>query len=238
MKNKILNDFFYYLKMSVPKSKILSVTRGVLGLSEMKIGNAKQTQKVVLNINNAVNTAPKGVRKAVIDGEEASDVVIVEPSPQPSVPTVDDQEVKASYDNNPYMTREISTEDDIRKDYEQLLAVVKTKDAITQALSMILNIVEHNPLIVNKYIISPKDILANLIQLLTQADKVDIILSMDDVGCSCSANSKIAVIDKIYVTKDGNTTILKYGFAETLQILENHRISTKFVLNENAVEYN
>ena len=108
--------------------------------------------------------------------------------------------------------------------------MVKTKDAITQALSIMLNLIEHNPLIVNKYIISPKDILINLIQLLTEADKVEIIMNVDvDCGCSSSKNN-YSVIDKIYVSKDGSTSILKYGFAECLQVLENHRISTKFCI--------
>ena len=39
--------------MSVPKSKILSVSRGILGLNEMKIGSGKTTQKFILNINSA-----------------------------------------------------------------------------------------------------------------------------------------------------------------------------------------
>ena len=227
--------------MSVPKSKILSVSRGVLGLNEMKTGCPKNTQNVVVNVHNDINSKPKAQpRKAVIDGEEQSDIVIVEPNTKPEqhepLPPIN-TDINANYDN-PYMTRDISTEEDIKNDYEQLLKVVKTKEAITQALSIMLNLVEHNPLIINKYIISPKDILANLIKLLTEADKVDITLTIEDIGCSCSANSKYAAVDKIYVTKNGSTSILKYGFAETLQILENHRISTKFCLTENAVEYN
>ena len=150
------------------------------------------------------------------------------PATEPDIKPV----VNVNYDN-PYITREIATEDDIKNDYEQLLKVVKTKESITQALSIMLNIIENNPLIINKYIISPKDILTNLIMLLTEADKVDILLTIEDVGCSCSANSKFAAIDKIYITKDGSTSILKYGFAETLQILENHRISTKLCLTQN-----
>jgi hypothetical protein len=206
--------------MSVPKSKILSVSRGIIGLNEMKIGSGKTTQNVVVNVNTAKT------RKAVIDNEEQNDIVIVEPTP------ATEPVVNVGYDN-PYVTREISTEEDIKKDYEQLLKVIKTKESITQALSIMLNLVENNPLIINKYIISPKDILTNLILLLTEADKVDILLSIDDVGCSCSPSNKYAVIDKIYITKDGSTSILKYGFAETLQILENHRISTKLCLTQN-----
>jgi hypothetical protein len=144
-------------------------------------------------------------------------------------PTESVEAINVNYDN-PYITREIATEEDIKNDYEQLLKVVKTKDSITQALSIILNIVENNPLIINKYIISPKEILANLIQLLTQGDKVDILLSIDDVGCSCSPSNKYAMIDKIYVTKDGETSILKYKFADAIQVLEEHRISTKLCL--------
>ena len=214
--------------MSVPKSKVLSVSKGLIGLNEMRTGCPTNHQNVVVNVHNDLNSTPKSVRKAVVDGEELSDVVVVEPLPNNDVK----QEAKIKCESSNVKTREIANEEDMKADYEQLLKVVKTKDAITQALSIMLNLVEHNPLIVNKYIISPKEILINLIQLLTEADKVDIIMAVEDVDCGCTSSSKnnYSVIDKIYVSKDGNTTILKYGFAEALQILETHRISTKFCI--------
>ena len=211
--------------MSVPKSKVLSVSKGLIGLNEMRTGCPNNHQNVVVNVHNDLNATPKSVRKAVVDGEELSDVVVIDPLPNNDVK----QECKIKCESQSVKTREIANEEDMRGDYEQLLKVVKTKDAITQALSIMLNLVEHNPLIVNKYIISPKDILINLIQLLTEADKVEIIMNVD-VDCGCSANSKYSVIDKIYVTKNGNTSILKYNYAEALQILEIHRISTKFCI--------
>ena len=214
--------------MSVPKSKVLSVSKGLIGLNEMRTGCPTNHQNVVVNVHNDLNATPKSVRKAVIDGEELSDVVIVDPLPNNDVKQ--EAKIKCESSNVSQMkTREIANEEDMKADYEQLLKVVKTKDAITQALSIMLNLIEHNPLIVNKYIISPKDILINLIQLLTEADKVDVIMNVD-VDCGCSANSKYSVIDKIYVTKNGNTSILKYNYAEALQILEKHRISTKFCI--------
>ena len=188
----------------------------------MKTGCPNNHQNVVVN----VNTTHKNVHKAVVDEEELSDVVVIEPS---NINNDVKQEAKIKCESSNVKTREIANEEDITADYEQLLKVVKTKDAITQALSIMLNLVEHNPLIVNKYIISPKEILINLIQLLTEADKVEIIMNVD-VDCGCSANSKYSVIDKIYVSKDGSTSILKYGFAECLQVLETHRISTKFCI--------
>ena len=212
--------------MSVPKSKVLSVSKGLIGLNEMRTGCPTNHQNVVVNVHNDLNATPKSVRKAVVDGEELSDVVIVEPT---NINEDVKQNAKIKCESSNVKTREIANEEDMKADYEQLLKVVKTKDAITQALSIMLNLIEHNPLIVNKYIISPKDILINLIQLLTEADKVEIIMNVD-VDCGCSANSKYGVIDKIYVTKNGNTSILKYNYAEALQILEMHRISTKFCI--------
>ena len=217
--------------MSVPKSKVLSVSKGLIGLNEMRTGCPNNHQNVVVNVHNDLNTTPKSVRKAVVDGEELSDVVVIDPLPNNDVKQ--EAKIKCESSNvSQIKTREIANEEDMKADYEQLLKVVKTKDAITQALSIMLNLVEHNPLIVNKYIISPKDILINLIQLLTEADKVDIIMAVEDVDCGCTSSSKnnYSVIDKIYVNKDGNTSILKYGFAECLQVLETHRISTKFCI--------
>ena len=206
--------------MSVPKSKVLSVSKGLIGLNSMKTGCPTTHQNVVVNVNTT--------HKAVIDGEELSDVVVVDPLPNNDVKQ--SAKIKCESSNVSQMkTREIASVEDINADYEQLLKVVKTKDAITQALSIMLNLVEHNHLIVNKYIIAQKDILINLIQLLTEADKVEIIMNID-VDCGCSANNKYSVIDKIYVTKNGNASILKYNYAEALQILETHRISTKFCI--------
>ena len=218
--------------MSVPKSKVLSVSKGLIGLNEMKTGCPTNHQNVVVNVHNDLNSTPKSLRKAIVDGEELSDVVIVEPSAT-NEDVKQSAKIKCESSNVSQMkTREISSVEDIKEDYEQLLKVVKTKDAITQALSIMLNLIEHNPLIVNKYIISPKEILINLIQLLTEADKVDIIMNIDDIECGCSSSNsnKYSVIDKIYVSKDGNTAILKYSYADALQILETHRISTKFCI--------
>ena len=206
--------------MSVPKSKVLSVSKGLIGLNSMKTGCPNNHQNVVVNVNTT--------HKAVIDGEELSDVVVIDPLPNNDVKQ--SAKIKCESSNVSQMkTREIASVEDINADYEQLLKLLKTKDAITQALSIMLNLIEHNPLIVNKYIISPKDILINLIQLLTEADKVEIIMNVD-VDCGCSSNNKYSVIDKIYVTKNGSTSILKYNYAEALQILEQHRISTKFCI--------
>ena len=94
-----------------------------------------------------------------------------------------------------------------------------------------LNLVENNPLIINKIIVAPSDILAELIKLLTSAEEVKINYILDnDVGCSCSS-VKFIPIDKIYVIKNDETKILKYDYPDALQILDQHKISYKMVCN-------
>ena len=178
-------------------------------------------------------TTPK-TRHAIVDGKEDPDITIV-----PS-----NKDVKVKYDpptteeENPYAnisttTRDLSSFDDISSDYKQLQELITVKENIAKALSIMLNLVENNPLIVNKLIIAPPDVLAELIRLLTSADEVKFSYLLDsDVGCSCGA-VKFIPIDKIYVVKGGETKILKYSYPDAIQLLDEHKISYKLVVNDN-----
>lgn len=229
--------------MTVPKSKILSVSRGVLGLADVKNGCPKNTQSVVVNVSAKVENPP-GVRNAVVNGEEMPDIKIVEPTtvhydppninPYANIAASQEtaQEDSGARDgvSSGAKTRSITPEESI----DQLQALLKTKDSICQALSIILNLVENNPLIVNRYIIATKDMLCHLIRLLSEADAVDIQTSIGELGC-CGSSYKYSVIDKIFVTKQGQTQILKYAYADVIKVLDEHRISTKFVIDEKIV---
>ena len=223
--------------MSVPKSKVLSVSKGLMALADLKSGCAStnNSQNVFVNVTPAHHvktnidqeSTPVKTRNAVVDGEELSDVVIVEPTKV----HYDDKEVNP-YANLPTKTRELSSVEDIRNDFNQLQALVKQKEDIAKALSIMLNLVENNPLIVNKCIVAPSDILAELIKLLTSADEVKLNYALeDDVGCTCGA-VKFLAIDKIYVVKDGQTQVLKYSYPDAIKLLDDHHISYKLVCND------
>ena len=127
--------------------------------------------------------------------------------------------------------RDLSSVEDIRNDFQQLQNLIVEKENLAKALSIMLNLVENNPLIINKIIVAPSDILAELIKLLTSAEEVKINYILDnDVGCSCSS-VKFIPIDKIYVIKNDETKILKYDYPDALQILDQHKISYKMVCN-------
>ena len=214
--------------MTVPKSKVLSVSKGIMALTNLTHGSPEVKQNVIVkNYVTPVVKEEKKTRNAVIDGVEDPNVVIVEP-------TINKDE-KVSYEN-PYESlpeeRDLTTIEDIRNTYKQLNETIKEKENIAKALSIMLNLIENNPLIINKIIIAPADVLTELIKLLTSQDEVKINYLFDaDVGCSCGVNKYVA-IDKIYVIKNGETKIMKYDYPDAIQILDQHRISYKFVVNE------
>ena len=223
--------------MSVPKSRVircgstheypnvetLSVSKGLMALTDLKNNcpSTNNSQTIYVNVNS--NKAQKEVehenknenkheteRKAVVDGEELSDVVIVNPN-----------------ESNPYSSlRDVSNMDDIRNQFKQLQQVIKEKENMAMALSIMLNLVENNPLIINKYIIASRDCLIELLKLLTGGEDISINEVVSDVGCSCNS-VEYSLIDKIYVIKDGQIYVLKYSFPDAVKILDDHKISIK-----------
>lgn len=214
--------------MTVPKSKVLSVSKGIMALTNLTHGSPEVKQNVIVkNYVTPVVKEEKKTRNAVIDGVEDPNVVIVEPTAN--------KDEKVSYEN-PYESlpneRDLTTIEDIRNTYKQLNETIKEKENIAKALTIMLNLIENNPLIINKLIIAPADVLTELIKLLTSSDEVKFNYLFDaDVGCSCGVNKYVA-IDKIYVIKNGETKIMKYDYPDAIQLLDQHRISYKFVVNE------
>ena len=214
--------------MTVPKSKVLSVSKGIMALTNLTHGSPEVKQNVIVkNYVTPVVKEEKKTRNAVIDGVEDPNVVIVEPTAN--------KEERVSYEN-PYESlpeeRDLTTIEDIRNTYKQLNETIKEKENIAKALTIMLNLIENNPLIINKLIIAPADVLTELIKLLTSSDEVKFNYLFDaDVGCTCGVNKYVA-IDKIYVIKNGETKIMKYDYPDAIQLLDQHRISYKFVVNE------
>lgn len=244
--------------MTVPKSKVLSVSKGIMALADVKTGCPANSQTVTVNItpSNAegaasttsttftnASCATRSIKqtktahldtslqphKAVIDGVEDPDITIV-PSSKDIKVKYDVQEEENPYVNLPAQTRDLATLQDTVQDTQELQALLQSKDDMAKALTIMLNLIEHNPLIVNKYIVAPEETLCELIRLLTSGTNVTITYLLDDdVGCTCGA-LKYMLVDKIYVEKDGDTHVLKYSFPDATKLLDDHKISTKMIV--------
>ena len=110
--------------------------------------------------------------------------------------------------------------------FEQIL---EQKDRENAFLKLLLQVYQDQPLIINSYVICKSSVLMDIIKLLTDCDKVDLVLN-EDIACGgCSDNSKLIYISKILITKDDKTTELKYGYNEAYSKLVANGISLKIV---------
>ena len=107
--------------------------------------------------------------------------------------------------------------------------IVKDKNCLIQALALIIDLYESNPLIVNKYIVAEEETLIKLLMLLTDADEVEVVKKDFDVGCLCKAPT-FNYVDKIIIHKNDEIYNMKYSFPNVVRLLDNRHISYKVVI--------
>ena len=189
--------------MSVPRSSVLSCSKGFLAKVGTNLNSPKQSQSQ--NVNVVVNPYER--------------VPVSYPDVKPDAP----EEIKE---------RSVETADETLANLEK---VIHDKDMLIQALVLCLDIVENNPLIVNKYVIAEENELIKLIQLLCDTEEVELLKADQEAGCCRS--SSYDYVSKIYVKKDGNTYNLKYSYADVVEFLTERKISLKFVKSSGKISY-
>ena len=220
--------------MSVPHSTILSCSRGVLAKTDVGYCSPKQSQ-------NSSSYAENNVKVVVYPKKE--DARINAPAENglkmtsAEVLRLQRSQSLSHEMANPYATTNDSTENsneikersiDTAKDtLTNLNQIIKNKDMLIQALVLSLDIIQNNPLIINKYVIADEHELALLIKYLTDAEEVDII--KNDHECSCSVSKKYDIINRIMIKKNGEIYNLKYSYPDVNQYLYDRKFSTKFI---------
>ena len=100
-----------------------------------------------------------------------------------------------------------------------------------QFLEMIVAMYESNPLKINSYVVCESKLLMNMIKLLTDADKVELVIDDSADGCGCGAiSSKFIKIDKILVFKNSKSEELKYGYNDIYTQFIRYGVSMKLVV--------
>ena len=174
--------------MTLPKSKMLSASKSIMAMASMKrdIQKLDQHQKQVVNVN--VNQTPQPIASPQVN--------VVYPKPYevedgitvvPATPTAQTRDQTAVETNDTKL--------------EELQAMLNNSEAVAKALITIIDIMQSNPLIINKLIVPYKQPFIELVQTLTNADDIDISFS-DDIGCF--ASKKYKLIDDVYVIKNGD----------------------------------
>ena len=197
---------FIYNKMSIPTSKILKASKAVMAIADLKNNSPNSNQSQ--NVNVYVSSAPVEKKVTYPDAEQHTPQNPYENMPEQS-PTC--------------ITRDIES---AMAKTEELSCNIDEKENVIKALALIIDIIQHNPLIVNKYVIAELETLAELIKLMTNSEAVEI--DVDDIDCSCS-KTKYRMIKRIYIKKDGEI----YSMAQCpviLRLFDNYKISTTLAI--------
>lgn len=194
--------------MSLPKHKIITASKSILAHASLRrdTQRTEQHQKQVVNVN-IQNPQPTTVHYPPNQPYEVEEGITVVPTQQ--------REVKdAVKDENPYLN------------VDELQNIVSSSESAVKALIMIIDIMQSNPLVINKFIVAYSDTFKELVKTLTNADEVDIRFA-DEVGCFSS--SKYKIVDDIYVVKDGEASSLKYSYPDVLRLFDRFKISVKMI---------
>ncbi|KAK8881105.1 hypothetical protein M9Y10_003833 [Tritrichomonas musculus] len=165
----------------------------------------------------------------------------IKPSSNVNYPNI--PPISAQIQNQPYnvnqeqqlqqdsLTRNINftqLSDNSQLAYQQ--QINNTLEIRNKFLETLLSIYELNPIRVNNYLVCHYNSLMELIKILTQADKVELVIDEEEGCTGCISNTKYMNIQRILVTKDDKTLDLKIGFNETYAQLIRYGISLKMCI--------
>ena len=212
--------------MSVPKRKMLSASRAIMAIAnktrESREISHKSIQNQTVNINLQRTENPSVLTANYSTVPEIKPVV--QATTETSIPAVVERSVSIEPSvqvQNPTTT--VSHNDELNSLYNML----NNYETVAQALILIIDIMQSNPLMINKFIVPKESYFRDLICVLTNAEDVD-IKRVEEVGCTLSSK-KYDLIDDIFVIKDGEPKNLKYAYPEVARLFDRFNISIKMI---------
>lgn len=196
--------------MSVPKSKILSCSRGFLAQADVGINSPQSSQGNSQNVNIVVTTSDKPPDKP--KGPELPPYPVF--PPVYAEPVITERDVEIQPETKAVVTRDVAE-------------LITNKEKLIEALNLIIDIQQNNPLLVNKIIVAEEDKFIKLISLFTDSEDVELVKIDPEASCGCKI--KYEVVTKIIVKKNGEVYNLKYNYPDVIEELDRRNISYKLV---------
>ena len=225
--------------MSIPKSKMLSASRAIMAIANKTRESREIAHKSIQNQTVNIN----------LQRSENSGYSVHRAAESPSYPSIPDVQETPTYQPFPSVApgaigpvvqeRSVSIEpetpvqpsnNNYANELNSLYNLVNNYETVAQALILIIDLIQSNPLTINKYIVPNENTFRDLICILTNAEDVD-IKRVEDVGCTLSSK-KYDLIDDIFVISDGDPKSLKYGYPEVARLFDRFNISLKMICNQ------
>ena len=228
--------------MSLPKSKMISASKAIMALAAKgkyhvdDSCRAIQNQTVTVNVQQhptvTANTTPAsaitniGTTPKTIDRKPDVEPINEEPviverdivlEPEPTIgttiePTVDDIG---------------TTSKDFYEELDNLHTIVNNYETVAKALILIIELLQSNPLKLNKIIVPTEPAFKELILVLTGAEDVEIRYS-EDIACGITSK-EYRVIEDIIVIKHQEPKSLKYSYPDIIRLFDKFNISIKMI---------
>ena len=207
--------------MTLP-SRVFRNTKGFQAAADVSVNSPRQNNNQTSNQNINVYVSPLTKDREI--KIETNEVELED--------VKDDEQIElknsfkqAQHDGLDIKERSIES---AMQNLDEMNEIVKDKNCLIQALALIIDIYESNPLIINKFIVAEEKELARLITLLTGADEVEFIKKDDETGCTCKVKD-YSVVQKIMIRKNDELINFKYSFPSCVRLLDNRHISYKIV---------
>jgi hypothetical protein len=228
--------------MSIPKSKMISASKAIMALAAKgkyqmdESCRAIQNQTVTVNVQQhpatTVTTTPASVITNTNPHTPITPSSFQEPVNEEPVGHCNDVVVERDIVLEPEQTdaaSDIATKD-FYEELDNLHAIVNNYETVAKALILIIELLQSNPLKLNKIIVPTEPAFKELILVLTGADDVEIRYS-EDIACGISSK-KYRVIEDIIVVHNQEPKSLKYSHPDIIRLFDRFNISLKMIAKQ------
>lgn len=212
--------------MVIPTSKILRASKVITGIQANVRCNSPsqgQSQRVFVTVNNnpaEANRQPQQDTKVVYPKNEKGSVN----------PYSDEKrDIKSAMQTTQDTFNAEKSNISLYNDQSNLDKdeTIEEQTNVIKALSLIIEIIQNNPLIVNKYIVATEEDLKQLIGLLVGM-KDGVSIDLEDIECGCST-PKFRVIKRIWmIDAEGNQYSISQ-YPVIMKLFDTYRISLNLV---------
>ena len=235
--------------MSIPKSKMISASKAIMALAAKGKYQMDDSCRAIQNQTVTVNVQQHPATTVTTTSTPAS--VITNTNPHtPSTPPITPssfQPAAMGVNEEPInvVERDIVLEPespavndaasdiatkDFYEELDNLHAIVNNYETVAKALILIIELLQSNPLKLNKIIVPTEPAFKELILVLTGADDVEIRYS-EDIACGISSK-KYRVIEDIIVVHNQEPKSLKYSHPDIIRLFDRFNISLKMIAKQ------
>ena len=222
--------------MSLPKSKMISASKAIMALAakgkyQMDDScRAIQNQTVTVNVQQHPTVTATSSPASVITNTNPR-TPVHEPQPSSFQETTVDEPIVTERDivlepEQPDAVSDVATKD-FYEELDNLHTIVNNYETVAKALILIIELLQSNPLKLNKIIVPTEPAFKELIMVLTNADDVEIRYS-EDIACGISSK-KYRVIEDIIVIKSQEPKSLKYSHPDIIRLFDRFNISIRMI---------